>query len=92
MVRTFIISVINQLLRRDHVKQLQHTSFFEVVRCSSRKHGHGINAHFQAGGLRDTDTGALHFKVLVAEFHAIETFYGDVGGGWVEVLTEGDTL
>jgi hypothetical protein len=90
--RTFVVRVVNELLGRDHVEELEHASFFKIVGCGACKHGHGVDAHFEAGGLSGADAGTLHFEVLVAEFHAVEAFYCNVCGCGVEVFAEGDAL
>lgn len=68
---TFIFLVINQFFRRNHVQELENAAFLEVGRCGACKHRHGIDAHFEARGLRDANTGSLHFEVLIAQFHPI---------------------
>jgi hypothetical protein len=88
----FIVFVVDELFRSNHVQQLEDTAFLEVVGCCTGKHGHGVHAHLEAGSLSDTDAGAFDCEVFVAKFHAVETFDGDVGGGWVDVFAESNTL
>lgn len=90
--RTFVIFIIDELFRSNHVQQLKDTTFLQVIGCCTGKHGHGVHAHLEAGSLRHADAGAFDFEVFVAEFHAVESFDGDVGRGRVDVFTESDTL
>lgn len=90
--RTFVICVVNELFGRDHVEKLEHASFFKIVGRGACKHGHGVDAHFEAGGLSGADAGTLHSEVLVTEFHAVETFDCNVCDCGIEVFTKGDAL
>lgn len=89
---TFVVFIVDQLFRGNHVQKLEDTTFLKVVGGCTCEHGHGVHAHLEAGSLSNTDAGAFDFEHFIAEFHAVEAFDGDVGGGWVDVFAESDAL
>ena len=89
---TFVVFIIDELFGGDHVQKLQDAAFLEVIRGCTGKHRHGVHAHFEAGCLSYTNAGAFDFQMFVAEFHTVETFDRDVGGGWVDIFAESNAL
>jgi hypothetical protein len=85
---TFIILVPNQILRRNHIQQLQDSTAFKFSGLSAGKHGHSLYAHIKTGGLSKANARASHFDLDVAELHVVQAFDGDGGGGGVDVFGE----
>lgn len=88
----FVIFVIEELIKRDHVEKLQDLGGLEILGGGLGKHLHGIHAHVETGGLCGSNTGANKLKVTVDKFHAVQTFNGQSSVVRVDVFIEGNSL
>lgn len=78
---TIIFFRIHQLLGRDHVEQLQHSADLQVGAGGSGHHGHGVDAHLDAGRLAHADGCALDLEeAAVSQLHAAQSLDGDLSG------------
>jgi hypothetical protein len=73
-----VVIVVDEFFGGYHVQELEHAAFFKIGGRGACEHGHGIYAHLETRCLRHADASALHFKIPVAELHAIQAFNGDV--------------
>ena len=89
---TFIVVVVDQLLGRDHVEELQHPAVFHAVGGCTCKHGHGVHAHLQARSLRESDTRVSNFDSIAREVHAVQPFDCDTGHCGISVFAECNAL
>lgn len=89
---TFVVIVIDELLCRYHVEQLQYFAFFLVCRCGASQHGHGIDTHLNTCYLCKTDACLLDLQSFVANSHAIEALDRNICGSIVDVFAKGNTL
>lgn len=89
---TFVIVIVEELVCCDHVKQLEDPTEVGILGNRASKHGHGVDAHLNARDLGNANAGLLYLESLVAELHVIETVYGNVRGGRVNIFTECNPL